>query len=70
MAGLGGRRHSQRVGTPSARQDLLLSAATVGCQAQILLIEVALASGKIEIVALAEPFQDRLNVGSKLQGLY
>ena len=34
-----------------------------------LLIEVALASEKIEIVTMAEPFQDGLNVGGELQGL-
>jgi hypothetical protein len=37
---------------------------------QGLLIEVALASGKIEIITMAEPFQDRLDVGGELQGLY
>jgi hypothetical protein len=34
--------------------------------AEILLIEVALASGKIEIITKAESFQDRLDVSGEL----
>jgi hypothetical protein len=34
-----------------------------------LLIKVALAGGKIEIVMIAETIQDRLDVGGELQGL-
>ena len=37
--------------------------------AEVLLIKVALASGKIEIVTMAETFQDRLDVSGELQGL-
>ena len=43
--------------------------ARVRLSAELLPIEIALASGKIEIVTMAETFQDRLNVNASLPEL-
>jgi hypothetical protein len=53
-------------GTDRAVSTGLLRASA---QAKALLIKVALAGGKIEIVTMAETFQDRLDVCGELKSL-